>query len=95
MKQGELASRLSITQSALSRLEAGLVPMTVEQLRLIADVLGTTAASVIVQADEHAEKLSQRGIRISYRRDGGPNSPMVAGAALGALMVLLAGRDAR
>jgi hypothetical protein len=72
-----------------------LVPVTVEQLRLIADALDTTAASLVVQADEHAEKLSKRGIRISNHRDEEPNSPMVAGAELGALMILLAGRAAR
>jgi len=47
MNQGELAARIGMKQSQLSLVERGLLGLSVDQLRAIANALGCTGAYLL------------------------------------------------
>ncbi len=52
ISQEELAEALNIQQSAISRLERGLVSPTLETIDRIASRLGTTSSALILQTEQ-------------------------------------------
>lgn len=90
MKQDELASSIGIQQSALSKLERGEVPLTVEQLALAAEMLDTTPGQILRNADRVAAQARTRGIHVAPRaaREAISSGWVLIGAlALGALVL--------
>jgi transcriptional regulator with XRE-family HTH domain len=97
LKQTELADALGITPSAYSRLEKGESAMSTEQLRLVAERLGVSAAYVLELTDEAVSALPESsGVNVqtisreSWIAGAGAlvatGFMPIAGAALGALV---------
>lgn len=93
MEQKELAARMGVNPANLSRLETGQAIPTVEQLAVIARVLGTTAGTLLTQADEWAARLEASGYVVARSAAEEPKglSPLTA-ALLGGLLVTLFSR---
>lgn len=60
-----MAQALGISQSAYSRLEQGQSAMSVTQLRLIADHLGTTPDFLLQHTRQYADQLRAQGVTIT------------------------------
>jgi transcriptional regulator with XRE-family HTH domain len=85
--QESIARALGISQSAYSRLEKGQSAMSVTQLRIIAEQLGTTPADLLQHTDEYANQLRAQGVEIT---DDKPDSTAGVLIALGILAALIA-----
>jgi len=85
MHQEAMARALGISQSAYSRLEQGQSAMSVTQLRLIADHLGTTPDFLLQHTRQYADQLRAQGVVITDNKQESP-----AGGVLIALGILAA-----
>jgi transcriptional regulator with XRE-family HTH domain len=85
LTQGDLAAKLGITQSVLSRMERGASTLSIDQVRLVADALGVGPDRIVGDAERVAADLRRRGIRVETSR---PESALKNGLALISLAVL-------
>lgn len=87
LTQGDLAKAIGIAPSTWSRIENGENSLSVEQLKLAADALKTSAPGILELADRAEEATKAKGIqleRFGVLRNAGPVSKTIAGAALAA-----------
>ncbi len=86
--QTDLATRLAMTQANFSRLETGEAIINVEQLAAIAQVLQTTPAAILNEAEQIAASLEMQGFRvIRIRSEVKPNWQPLATAVLAGLIL--------
>lgn len=91
LTQGELAVKMKVPQSALSRLESGAVPITVDQLKRASWALGMHAHVIMQRAEDTADQLKARGFNIVTRREReGEAGQALGGAALAGILLMLA-----
>lgn len=88
LRQGEMAAKLSLSQSAYSRLESGDSVLNVAQLSSISTVLGTTPGVVLARADGLANQLRSQGVEVV---DAKPDNAAALVIGLGLLAALLLG----
>lgn len=89
--QGELAAKMKVPQSALSRLESGSVPISVDQLKRAAWALGTDAHLIMQRAEDTAAQLKARGFKLVTKREGdAAGGAALGGAALAGILLMLA-----
>lgn len=72
-----------MSQSTWSRIENGNSALTIDQLNLAADALGTQPSRLLHEADEAVRSLKSRGVRVE------PERGVEAGPALAAGLILL------
>ena len=89
LQQTEFAETLGLSQSAWSRIETGTVSVSVEQLKLATQRLGTTPDNVLREAEQAVTQLSRRGMRVLLEQETDPALAFVGAAALGALIVAI------
>jgi transcriptional regulator with XRE-family HTH domain len=70
--QGEVASKMGLTQSAYSRLERGESVLNVEQLRIVAGTVKLTVPEILKQVEEYEAKLKQRTVKLVSKGDSTP-----------------------
>jgi transcriptional regulator with XRE-family HTH domain len=85
--QESMAQAIGISQSAYSRLEKGQSAMSVTQLRLIGERLGTTPEQLLQHTAQYASKLRAQGVDVI---DEKPSSAAGVLIALGILAALFA-----
>lgn len=87
--QGEIAQAIGLTQSAFSRVESGQTALTVSHLRSLSITLGTTAESILTEADLLARQLESKGVQVPNDKPVDNDNEMKAAFLIG-LGVLLA-----
>ena len=90
--QGDLAEAVGVTQATWSRIENGSSALTIEQIALAAGRLGVSPHSILSYADEAAEELRQRGVRVELTRNSlslESGIALIGAAALGALIATI------
>jgi transcriptional regulator with XRE-family HTH domain len=88
IKQGELAAKLGLSQSAYSRLESGDSVLNLSQLRNVAMQLGLKPAQLLQWADQYEVQLRQQGVEVISEK---PDNPAAIAIGLGLLAALLMG----
>lgn len=66
--QQQLAAHVGWGDSKISRVEAGVLPLDVDQLRELAAALESTAAELLELADAVAAYLEEQGVKIRTGR---------------------------
>lgn len=90
LKQSELAERVGIPTSSLSRIESGAYAVSAANLMQIATVLGTTGADLLTQADRFERQINAMGGQVVlHKEDSGAGAALVAAAVLLGALVLL------
>jgi transcriptional regulator with XRE-family HTH domain len=84
--QEHMAQTLGISQSAYSRLEQGQSAMSVTQLRMIAERLGTTSAVLIQNTDQYARQLRAQGVSVTDEKQNATAGVLIALGILAALI---------
>jgi transcriptional regulator with XRE-family HTH domain len=95
LTQGQLAVAMRVPQSAVSRMESGLVPITVDHLKRVAWALKLPAHEILERAESTADELKRSGFKVVARRasESADAGQALGGAALaGILLALAAGR---
>jgi transcriptional regulator with XRE-family HTH domain len=64
LKQSDLAAAAGVGASTWSRVEKGDNPLTTEQLRKVAERLGTRPSTILALAEESAKELEAKGIAV-------------------------------
>ena len=98
LNQAQLAAALQINQSALSKIERGSTPPSVEHLALIATYLDTTPGQLLDEADRVAHQASARGVEVlpTRPRNSDPLAMgllLIGAAALGAIVIAALASD--
>lgn len=62
--QQAFAEAVGLSQPTLSRIESGASSLSLDQLKRLADTLGTAPADILGKADRAAAELSGRGVRV-------------------------------
>jgi transcriptional regulator with XRE-family HTH domain len=90
LRQEDLAQRLGVTQTTLSRIESGQSGISVGHLRLAAHHLGVAPNQILYHADHNEKLLQAQGMKVTVTRDNNlpPAAIFLAGAALAALLTL-------
>lgn len=98
MEQGEVASKMGLTQASYSRLEAGKSTFSIDQMYQAAFALNLNGSDVIKEVESYSYHLQNDGINVVpqirgntsqaiQKQDTGNNiAKFVAGAALGAVL---------
>jgi len=84
--QEEMAQALSISQSAYSRLELGQTAMSITQLRMIAEKLGTTSEDLLKHVALYAKQLKQNGVEVIDEKPASAAGVLIAMGILAALI---------
>ncbi len=101
IEQKDTANRLGLTQPSYSRLETGASTFSVDQMYMAASALGVTGKEITDSFNNYVANLRANGTEVvpmpSKRRsgaekDGTEVGALVLGAALGALIMGLAGK---
>lgn len=90
--QGAMAQALGISQSAYSRLEQGQSAMSVTQLRIIAEKLGTTPDFLLQHTAKYANQLRTQKVAITDEKHGSSAGALIA---LGILAALFAAANSK
>lgn len=85
ISQGEMAQKLHLSQSSLSRLETGKAVMSTEQLYHVAKVLMTEPNAILAEVDERMELLSNENVEVMSAKD--LQSTKASGPGLGTILV--------
>lgn len=85
-KQGDIAARVGLSQSAYSRLEKGDSVMNLAQLHKVAAELQTTPSAVLQRADAIQMQLKAQGVEVLPEK---PDNAAAALVGLGLLAALL------
>lgn len=91
LKQDELAAKIGLPASSLSRIENGSYAVTATNFMTIADALGTTGSELAAQAERFERQIKSMGGQVTLRKEEADNSGAVlVGAAvlLGTLFLL-------
>lgn len=90
LKQSDLAERVGIPTSSLSRIETGAYAVSAANLMQIASALGTSGADLLNQADRFERQINTMGGKVVlHREDSGAGAALVAAAVLLGALVLL------
>lgn len=100
LSQIDVASSLEAAQSVISRVESGVLPLTVETLARWSAALGAAPAEILTEAEVAKVALERQGVRVTYSRGpthaasgGGTDGLALLGAAaVGALIGLALGQ---
>lgn len=84
--QEHVAQALGISQSAYSRLEQGQSGMSVTQLRMIAERLGTTPVVLLRDAEQYANQLRAQGVTVTDEKHDAAAGVLIALGILAALI---------
>lgn len=68
IEQAMVASAAGVSQSTWSRIERGVSPCTIEQLRTASDMLQSTPSALIARADEMRRKVEGHGVLVRETR---------------------------
>jgi transcriptional regulator with XRE-family HTH domain len=85
-KQGEVAARVGLSQSAYSRLEKGDSVMNLAQLHKLCEELELTPGDVLQQADAMERQLRAQGVQVLHEK---PDDAAAILVGLGLLAALL------
>jgi transcriptional regulator with XRE-family HTH domain len=85
-KQGDIAARVGLSQSAYSRLEKGDSVMNLAQLHKVCAELGESPSSVLHRADTVEKQLKAQGVQVLSEK---PDNAAAALIGLGLLAALL------
>lgn len=85
-KQGDVAARVGLSQSAYSRLEKGDSVMNLAQLHKVSAELGLTPGAVLQRADGIEKQLKAQGVHVLPEK---PDNAAAALVGLGLLAALL------
>lgn len=91
-EQLEIAIVLGISQASYSRLESGKSSMSTDQIFLVAQALGEAVSDLMREVESYITQLQLKGYNVTPQLRGVDNSgagKVVAGAALGALLISL------
>lgn len=91
LKQEELAAKVGVPASSLSRIENGSYAVSAANFLAIATALGTTGSDLAAQAERCEAQIRSMGGQVALRKEEADNSGAVlVGAAvlLGALFLL-------
>lgn len=97
LSQAQLAETVGATQSVVSRVENGSLPLSVEQLAKFSAALGLRASEVLRMSERSAEVLASQGVQVLYERPQSAREavsatpsvgPLLGAAAIGALLAL-------
>lgn len=91
LKQGDMATRVGLSQSAYSRLEKGDSVMNLAQLHKVCVELGVAPSEVTKRADFYEMQLKAQGVQVLHEKPESPAALMV-GLGLLAAMLLSNGR---
>ena len=92
--QAEISAKLNISQATWSRIERGNTAINVSQLSEIAALFGVSPHELLLKADQMADELKMRGIRVSHYPDSNNEAMFLLGtAALIGLAALLFGNE--
>ncbi len=80
-----MARGLGISQSAYSRLEQGQSAMSVTQLRMIAEKLGTTPDFLLHHTTRYASQLRVQGVTVNDEKQTSAAGVLIALGILAAL----------
>ena len=83
--QEAMAQALSISQSAYSRLEQGQSAMSVTQLRMIAEKLGTTPDFLLHHTAQYANQMRVQGVTVTDDKQVSAAGVLIALGILAAL----------
>lgn len=88
LHQADVAAAVGVTQSTWSRIERGESALTIDQLALAADALGTQPERLIAQAAAVRDHARSRGIKVEPARSTSDDLmiALIGAAALGALV---------
>lgn len=94
LKQSDLAERVGLPTSSLSRIETGAYAVSAATLMQIASALGTSGADLLNQADRFERQIKTMGGQVLvHKEDNGAGAALVAaGLLLGALVLLGRGK---
>lgn len=90
MTQADLATAVGMHQSGWSKVERGLSGLSVEQLAVAANALGTKPSEILQEVDRAVDFAQAKGVRVEWTRPS--NDAVAAGlmfigaAALGGLI---------
>lgn len=90
VKQGDLALRVGLSQSAFSRLEKGESVMNLAQLHRVCTELEVAPSDVLKRADAVEHQLRAQGVQVQHEKPEDAGALVVGFALLAAL--LIAGR---
>jgi len=68
LDQSAVAAAVGVTQSTWSRIERGISPLTIEQLRSVSDALHSSPSAITARADALAARVAQVGIHVQLAR---------------------------
>ncbi len=94
MEQGEMASRMGLSQASYSRLEGGKSAFSLDQLYMAAEALGLNPEVITSRLNNTVTELRTSGVDVlplirgnaTGAKKGNEVGALVAGAALGALV---------
>lgn len=91
LKQDDLAAKIGLPASSLSRIENGSYAVSANNFMAIANALGTTGSELAAQVERCEHQIKAMGGQVALRKEEADNSGAVlVGAAvlLGALFLL-------
>lgn len=68
LDQAKLAAAVGVAQPTWSRIENGTIPITIEQLGVVAPQLGLLPSEILRHADLAAKRFSEQGIQVTPQR---------------------------
>jgi len=97
LEQGEMAARMGLSQPSYSRLETGASTFSVDQMYQAANALGVSGEEITNTLNSYIANLRVNGTEVlllprGTKKDESSVGAMVLGAALGALIMSIAGR---
>ncbi len=90
LTQAQLATKLDIPASTLSRIEKGNYSCSVEQLAWIAETLGITPSSVMTRIEKSVDLARRQGLQVSISKHEDKTALYLLGAAAVAALVMAA-----
>lgn len=93
LSQAAFADRMRTTQSVVSRVEAGVLPLAVDILALWASALRTTPPEVLATAAKAVTALEKEGVVVVYERQR--RKGQMTAVTVGTLMTFLTTKENR
>lgn len=93
MTQADLAARMELAPSTWLRIENGSSALSIDQLALVAQVLGVRPGEIIEHADRAQDLASERKVRVEPERISSADAvtlglAVLSGATIGGLIAL-------
>ena len=93
IEQNDLADITGISQPVLSRLEKGKASITIDQLFVICEALGTYPQEIIKKAHDGVVAIrNEESIDVDTSKKASNAGALLTGAAIGAVLTLLLAR---